>query len=244
MLRIVRPLAGPVRSRSFRCLSDLAIKDKKQTQLAIEENLENQAEIPITSTGEKLTQLAIEDENVEKQQEHSTATEVKKASKLHPKHSGRKLEDQLSTFEFMKKKTTRPFFLKADDKKSIKELRKDLTKLDVPFNDCYDKFSLLERLNTVKEFERKKGVESRFIEHNWDKEWNDPRNWSTETHQLLHKHGLFWKHIDDIVASTYNLPSSHNPSEVIRDTRKERTKSKIQTARQRQQTRPFSSVLN
>jgi len=106
----------------------------------------------------------------------------------------------------------RPFFLKADDKKSTGELQKELLKLAVPIDDCFDHKALLERLHLVKEEEKKKGIDSRCIEHHWQSTWNNPTNWTVETHSLLDKHGLYHHYIDEIVASTYGLwPGHPNP---------------------------------
>jgi hypothetical protein len=133
--------------------------------------------------------------------------DIKRPSKstLRPKALG-KSKDELLFREPPKKRTTRPFFLKADETKSVKELRRDLGKLAVPYDDCFDHKSLLERLAQVKELEKKRGSESRFIEHNWQSNWNNPKNWTSETHRLLHTHGLFFKYTDEIVASTYQIP--------------------------------------
>jgi len=113
-----------------------------------------------------------------------------------------------------KKRTIRPFFLKADETKSIFELKKELDKLAVPFDDCFDRRSLLERLTIIKDMEKKRGVNSRFIEHNWQSSWNNPKNWTSETHRLLYTHGLYWKYLDDIVASTYQAPSQQAPQQL------------------------------
>jgi len=99
--------------------------------------------------------------------------------------------------------TVRPFFIVADETKTVLELRTELTKLKVPIDDCFDKASLMERLKTVKDHDRKKGLASRFIEHNWKQEWEDPTNWTSETHQLLNTHGLLWKNLHHIVRSAY-----------------------------------------
>jgi len=64
----------------------------------------------------------------------------------------------------------------------------------------------------VKEEEKKKGIDSRCIEHHWQSTWNNPVNWTVETHSLLDKHGLYHHYIDEIVASTYGLwPAYPNP---------------------------------